>query len=54
MVFIQSAPKELQVEISEVLTVMYNFALTAVLVPKEWKIVNVKNGTTNSETWHVY
>lgn len=34
MVFIQSAPKELQVEIAEVLTVMYNFALTAVLVIK--------------------
>jgi len=54
VVFIQSAPKELQVEIAEFLTVVYNFALTAVLAPKEWKIVNVKNGATSSETWCVY
>lgn len=35
MFFIQSAPKELQVETAEFLIVIYNFALTAVLVQKE-------------------
>lgn len=50
MVFIQGVPKEIQVEMTEVLTVPCNFVLTAVFVSKEWKIVNVKNGTTNLET----
>lgn len=54
MVIIQSTPKEVQVEIAEVLTVMCKFSLAAVLVPKEWEIVNVKDRTTNSEALHVY
>lgn len=54
MSFIQSAPEELQVGITDFLTVVYDFALTAASVPTEWKIVNVKNGATNLKTWHVY
>lgn len=47
IIFIWRASKELQVEITKFLTVKCNFALTAVLVPKEWKTINEKNGTTN-------
>lgn len=43
MVFIQSAPKKLQAENAAFLTVMCNIGLRAVLLPKEWKRVNVKN-----------
>lgn len=43
MVFIQSAPKKLQAESAAFLTVIYNTALRAVLLPNEWKRVNVKN-----------
>lgn len=42
-VFIQSAPKKLQAESAAFLAVMYDIALRAVLLSKEWKRVNVKN-----------